>query len=63
MFETIAKQEAALAEWRDHLADAAKMKQYYLGEWRTFHGSDHLPLWVELEIDFSDTYLTGLRKL
>ena len=30
------------------------------GEWRTFHASDHLPLWVELKIDFSAEYLEAL---
>ena len=33
------------------------MEQYYKGRWRTFEMSDHLPLWVELKIDFSDQYL------
>lgn len=33
------------------------MEQYYNGRWRTFEMSDHLPLWVELKIDFSDQYL------
>ena len=33
---------------------------YYLSKWRTFQISDHLPLWVELKIDFSDQYLKGL---
>ena len=31
--------------------------QYYNGRWRTFEMSDHLPLWVELKVDFSDQYL------
>lgn len=35
------------------------LKKYY-DEWRTFQMSDHLPLWVELEIDFSDGYLDYL---
>lgn len=30
---------------------------YFTGRWRTFEMSDHLPLWVELKIDFSDQYL------
>ncbi len=34
--------------------------QEYYQEWRTFQMSDHLPLWVELEIDFSDGYLEYL---
>jgi hypothetical protein len=29
--------------------------------WRTFQMSDHLPMWVELKIDYSDDYLA--RKL
>ena len=37
----------------------ASLGKYY-GEWRTFQMSDHLPLWVELEIDFSDNYLEYL---
>jgi endonuclease/exonuclease/phosphatase family metal-dependent hydrolase len=37
----------------------ASLEEYYQG-WRTFQMSDHLPLWVELEIDFSDGYLDYL---
>ncbi|MHC4176343.1 MAG: endonuclease/exonuclease/phosphatase family protein [Planctomycetota bacterium] len=37
----------------------ASLQEYY-DEWRTFQMSDHLPLWVELEIDFSDAYLEYL---
>lgn len=36
--------------------------EHYYGEWRTFQMSDHLPLWVELEIDFSGAYLDYLRR-
>ena len=32
-------------------------KDYYLSRWRTWQISDHLPLWVELAIDFSDEHL------
>lgn len=35
--------------------------QYYRTFWRTHQMSDHLPMWVELQIDFSDEYLS--RKL
>ncbi|MDB4582338.1 endonuclease/exonuclease/phosphatase family protein [Draconibacterium sp.] len=38
------------------------LKEYYL-EWRTFQASDHLPLWVEIKIDFSDQYLEYLKSL
>ncbi len=33
----------------------------YYRQWRTFQMSDHLPMWVEIGIDFSDAYLE--RKL
>ena len=46
------------------IKEAAKtdesMEKYYR-KWRTFQMSDHLPLWVELEIDFSDDYLKYLE--
>lgn len=31
-------------------------------EWRTFQMSDHLPLWVELDINYSYDYLTRLLE-
>lgn len=34
---------------------------YYLKKWRTFQMSDHLPLWLELKVDFSSEYLDYLR--
>ena len=30
---------------------------WYASEWRTYHLSDHLPLWVALETDFASGYL------
>lgn len=41
--------------------DAASKSRYYRTYWRTHQMSDHLPLWVELKIDFSKRYLE--RKL
>ena len=32
-------------------------KNYYQTYWRTHQMSDHLPMWVELKIDYSDSYL------
>ena len=32
-------------------------EQYYERNWRTWQMSDHMPLWTELEIDFTDAYL------
>ncbi|MEO0465782.1 MAG: endonuclease/exonuclease/phosphatase family protein [Pseudomonadota bacterium] len=37
--------------------DAGKDKDYYAKRWMTWQMSDHLPLWVELAIDFSDEHL------
>ncbi len=30
---------------------------YYKTYWRTFQMSDHLPMWTELKVDYSDAYL------
>lgn len=35
----------------------ANAKSY--GQWRTYKMSDHLPLWAEVKVDFSDEYLRG----
>lgn len=37
------------------------VKKYYK-QWRTFQMSDHLPLWIEFDVDYSDEYLTRLKK-
>lgn len=34
-------------------------KNYYKTFWRTHQMSDHLPMWVELQIDYSDQYLSN----
>jgi exonuclease III len=39
-----------------------EIEKYYLSTWRTFQMSDHLPLWVELKVDFSDQYLEKMKK-
>jgi len=36
-------------------------KNYYKTYWRTHQMSDHLPMWIELKIDYSDEYL--LKKI
>lgn len=46
-------------EYNDR-TDAGKTA-YYVNYWRTHQMSDHLPMWVELRIDYSDEYLQ--RKL
>lgn len=40
--------------------DHVQRESYFQDVWRTFQMSDHLPLWVELKIDFSDAYLNQL---
>ena len=35
---------------------------YYMSNWRTFEMSDHLPLWIELKVDFSNQYLERIQK-
>lgn len=61
--KSIARKKKQVADWEGHLSDPARQQAYYASEWRTYHASDHLPLWVELEIDFSDAYLTYLATL
>ncbi len=39
-----------------------EIAQYYRSKWRTFQMSDHLPLWVELKIDFSNQYLKRIKE-
>ena len=39
----------------------AAIQKYYMSTWRTFQMSDHLPMWTELKIDFSDQYLATLK--
>ncbi|MDP8225228.1 MAG: endonuclease/exonuclease/phosphatase family protein [Candidatus Lernaella stagnicola] len=36
---------------------AAGRRDYYWRKWRTWQMSDHLPMWIELQIDFSQDYL------
>jgi endonuclease/exonuclease/phosphatase family metal-dependent hydrolase len=48
----------ANGKWPD---TAAARRTYYRKEWRTWQMSDHLPLFVELKIDFTDRYLKSMR--
>lgn len=41
---------------------ATARKKYFAKEWRTWQMSDHLPLFVELKIDFTDKYLKRIRE-
>lgn len=40
---------------------AAKRSTYFAKEWRTWQMSDHLPLFIELRIDFTEKYLKRIR--
>ncbi len=44
-------------------ADDAKRKTYFAKKWRTWQMSDHLPLWTELNIDFTEKYLKKIGGL
>lgn len=35
-------------------------KKYFRKQWRTWQVSDHLPLWTELKIDFTEKYLNRI---
>lgn len=62
--KSIKNKEKTIQSWEKcSLNENGELEEYYLKEWRTFHGSDHLPLWIELDIDFSDAYLERLSKL
>ncbi|BDQ33818.1 endonuclease/exonuclease/phosphatase family protein [Pseudodesulfovibrio portus] len=56
-----AKKLNAVNDFKKTLADEELRRDYYVNTWRTFQISDHLPLWVELEVDFSAEYLTTLK--
>jgi endonuclease/exonuclease/phosphatase family metal-dependent hydrolase len=45
-------------KWPD---DEAERATYYRKQWRTWQMSDHLPLFVELRIDFTENYLKRIR--
>jgi hypothetical protein len=49
-----------IAEIRHIRTEKNLREAYYLEEWRTFQLSDHLPLWVALDVDFTEDYLDNL---
>jgi endonuclease/exonuclease/phosphatase family metal-dependent hydrolase len=54
------KYNKGIANIDSTLSSNEAMRDYYLNEWRTFQMSDHFPLWVVLETDFSDKYLDSI---
>ena len=73
MYQSIFKDEDESIYWDDmknkkYRGDevinlsSEKRSEYYQNYWRTFQISDHFPLWIELEIDFSDAYLENAKQ-
>ncbi len=60
--EDIDKKKKAVEELKATIADDEEMREYYIKDWRTFQISDHLPLWVELDVDFSGEYLESVKQ-
>ena len=58
--EQLEKLEKKMADTRQLRADPDQCAAYYRDVWRTFQLSDHFPLWVELDVDFTDDYLDNL---
>ena len=58
-FESVFRDVDADA-YADDRARPGKDPYQYKG-WRTYQMSDHLPLWVQIKVDFSDEYLRELR--
>lgn len=58
----IDKAKKAVGELKTILADDDLLRKYYVDDWRTFQISDHLPLWVELDVDFSAEYLDWIKQ-
>lgn len=46
----------------DHRTYQPKLTEGKYKQWRTFKMSDHLPIWCELKIDFSENYLAKKRN-
>jgi hypothetical protein len=39
----------------------AEQRAYYADQWRTWQMSDHLLMWVQLKVDFTEDYLESLK--
>ncbi|WP_400077673.1 endonuclease/exonuclease/phosphatase family protein [Winogradskyella sp. R77965] len=60
--EKKAKIKKSIDKFKAIIASDAKQKDYYKKEWRTFQLSDHLPMWTELKINFSLSYLDKIKS-
>lgn len=54
--------EAYFRTSRGSVRSASSQRRYYKTYWRTHQMSDHLPLWVELKIDYSDRFLQRILE-
>lgn len=52
----------SIAKFKAIIASEKEQKEYYKTEWRTFQLSDHLPMWTELKINFSLSYLEKIKN-
>jgi len=52
---------AAMGKGYTDKKDKSKKTNYYK-QWRTFQMSDHLPMWIELKVDFGEDYLSAKAK-
>ena len=44
-----------------YAGERAKKPSSSFKDWRTYRMSDHLPMWIELNIDDGDTYLKSIK--
>lgn len=58
--EDIYKLNTAITDLKAMLLDDVQLFEYYYKVWKTFQISDHLPMWVEIKVDHSETYLKGI---
>jgi len=56
------KIQKTISNFEAIIANEDKQKNYYKKEWRTFQLSDHLPMWTELKINFSLSYLDKIKS-
>lgn len=57
------KLHVSIDKLKETKSDPHKLKKYYQDEWITYQMSDHFPLWIELEIDFTEDYLDSLKTI
>ena len=51
--------EDEVDQYKEHFnaLEVKDLYRYYKTYWRTYQMSDHLPIWVELQIGYADEYL------